>query len=37
VTPRVKRRFVIIGKAWVDAESYGMVRLEGKFASALPH
>ena len=34
LTPRVKSRFVIIGKAWVDAESYGMVRLEGKFAAS---
>jgi hypothetical protein len=34
LTPRIKSRFVIIGKAWVDAESYGMVRLEGKFAAS---
>jgi hypothetical protein len=34
LTPRIKSRFLIIGKAWVDAESYGMVRLEGKFAAS---
>ena len=34
LTPRMKSRFLIIGKAWVDAESYGMVRLEGQFAAS---
>jgi hypothetical protein len=34
LTPRVKSRFLIVGKAWVDAESYGMVRLEGQFAAS---
>jgi len=32
--PRIKSRFLIVGKAWVDAESYGMVRLEGQFAAS---
>ena len=34
LTPRMKSRFLIVGKAWVDAESYGMVRLEGQFAAS---
>jgi hypothetical protein len=34
LTPRMRSRFLIIGKAWVDAESYGMVRLEGQFAAS---
>jgi hypothetical protein len=34
LTPRMKSRFLIIGKAWVDAESYGLVRLEGQFAAS---
>lgn len=34
LTPRIRSRFLIIGKAWVDEESYGLVRLEGQFAAS---
>lgn len=33
--PRIKGRFLIAGKAWVDAGSYAVVRIEGQFASSL--
>jgi len=35
LTPRMKSRFLIVGKAWVDAESYAVVRMEGQFAASL--
>ena len=35
LAPRMKNRFLIIGKAWVDAESYGVVLVEGQFAASL--
>jgi len=34
LSPRIRNRFLIRGKAWVDAESYGLVRLEGQFAAS---
>src|ERR1022692_3116328 len=34
LAPRIKSKFLIVGKAWVDADSYGMVRLEGQFAAS---
>jgi hypothetical protein len=33
--PRIKNRFLIVGKAWVDAGSYAVVRLEGQFAASM--
>jgi hypothetical protein len=33
LAPRTKSQFLIVGKAWVDVESYGVVRLEGQFAA----
>lgn len=35
LTPRIKNRFLIVGKAWVDAGSYAVVRIEGQFAASL--
>lgn len=35
LAPRAKSRYMIIGKAWVDAGSYGVVRVEGQFAASL--
>ena len=35
LTPRIKSRLLIVGKAWVDADSYAVVRIEGQFASSL--
>jgi hypothetical protein len=35
LAPRIKSRFLIVGKAWVDAESYSVVRLEGQFAASI--
>jgi len=32
--PRIRSRYLIIGKAWVDAETYGLVRIEGRFAAS---
>src|ERR1017187_3361593 len=34
LTPRIKSKFLIVGKAWVDPDSYGVVRLEGQFAAS---
>ena len=34
LTPRIKSRFLIVGKAWIDEGSYGVVRLEGQFAAS---
>jgi hypothetical protein len=34
LTPRVKDRFLIAGKVWVDAGSYAVVRMEGQFAGS---
>jgi hypothetical protein len=35
LSPRSKSQFLLIGKAWVDAESYGVVRTEGQFAASM--
>jgi len=35
LAPRTKNRFLIVGKAWVDADSYAIVRIEGQFAASL--
>jgi len=35
LAPRIKSRFLIVGKAWVDTGSYGVVRIEGQFAASL--
>jgi len=35
LTPRIKSRFLIVGKAWVDAVSYAVVRTDGRFAASL--
>jgi hypothetical protein len=35
LAPRVKSRFLIVGRAWVDAGSYGVVRIEGQFAASI--
>jgi hypothetical protein len=35
LAPRMKNPFLIVGKAWVDAGSYAVVRLEGQFAASL--
>jgi len=33
--PKIKNRFLIIGRAWVDAASYAVIRVEGQFAASL--
>jgi len=35
LAPRIKNRFLIVGKAWVDSDSYSVVRLEGQFAASI--
>lgn len=35
LAPRIKNRLLIVGKAWVDASSYAVVRIEGQFAASL--
>jgi len=35
LAPRSQSRFLIAGKAWVDAGSYAVVRIEGRFAASL--
>jgi hypothetical protein len=35
LAPKVKNRYLIVGKAWVDAESYAVVRIEGQFSASL--
>lgn len=35
LAPRIKNRYLIVGKAWVDATSYAVVRIEGRFAASL--
>ena len=34
LAPRTKSRFLIVGKAWVDVDSYAVVRIEGQFAAS---
>lgn len=33
--PRIKSPFLIVGKAWIDAESFAVVRMEGQFAASM--
>jgi hypothetical protein len=35
LTPRMKNRYLIAGKAWVDAGSYAVMRIEGQFAASI--
>lgn len=35
LAPRIKSRSLIVGKAWVDTESYAVVRTDGQFAASL--
>jgi hypothetical protein len=35
LTPRIKSRSLIVGKAWVDTVSYAVLRTEGRFAASL--
>ena len=35
LTPRSKSPLLIAGKVWVDAGSYAVVRIEGRFAASL--
>jgi hypothetical protein len=35
LTPRAKNRYLIVGKAWVDAATFGTVRIDGQFASSV--
>ncbi|MEO8594623.1 MAG: sigma-E factor regulatory protein RseB domain-containing protein [Candidatus Solibacter sp.] len=35
LTPRTKNRYLIVGKVWVDAESFGTVRIDGQFAASI--
>lgn len=35
LAPRTRSQFLIIGKAWVDAASYAVVRIEGQFAASV--
>jgi negative regulator of sigma E activity len=35
LAPRIKNRFLIVGKAWVDADSFAVVRVEGQFAASI--
>jgi hypothetical protein len=35
LSPKTKSRFLIVGRAWIDAVSYSVVRIEGQFAASL--
>jgi hypothetical protein len=35
LAPRSQSRLLIVGKAWVDAGCYAVVRIEGRFAASL--
>jgi hypothetical protein len=35
LAPKIKNRYLIAGKAWIDASSYGIVRIEGRFAGSI--
>ncbi|MGA3042347.1 MAG: hypothetical protein ABSF54_16310 [Bryobacteraceae bacterium] len=35
LAPRMRARLLIVGRAWVDAGSYAVVRIEGQFAASL--
>jgi hypothetical protein len=34
LAPKIKSRFLIVGKAWVDVGTYAVVRVEGQFAAS---
>jgi len=35
LTPKLKSKNLIAGKAWVDAENFGIVRIDGQFAASV--
>jgi negative regulator of sigma E activity len=35
LAPKIKTRYLIVGKAWVDTDSYAVVRIEGQFAASI--
>lgn len=35
LAPKMKSRYLIVGKAWVDAASYAVVRIDGQFAASI--
>jgi negative regulator of sigma E activity len=35
LAPKTRNRYLIAGKAWVDTGSYGVVRIEGRFAASI--
>jgi hypothetical protein len=35
LAPKARSRFLIVGKAWVDASDYGVVRLSGQYAASM--
>ncbi len=35
LSPRIKAPYLITGKAWIDSDSYAVVRIEGQFAASL--
>jgi hypothetical protein len=35
LTPRSRNKFLIVGKIWVDAGTYAVLRIEGQFAASL--
>jgi hypothetical protein len=35
LAPKVRSRFLIAGKAWVDASDYGVLRLSGQYAASM--
>ncbi len=34
LAPKIKSPYLIVGKAWIDAESYAVIRVEGQFAAS---
>ncbi len=35
LSPRFKVPYLVVGKAWVDAESYAVVKMEGQYAASM--
>jgi MucB/RseB N-terminal domain len=35
LAPKIKSRYLVVGKAWVDTTSYAVVRIEGQFAASI--
>jgi hypothetical protein len=35
LAPRIRSRFLIVGKVWIDSGSYSVVRIDGQFAASL--